>query len=139
MFFSTWEKNVDGYTGHSGSVSSIHANSCRDALRRLETMVLMGMDMPLAAIQGLIASSVDILIHLGRLTTGKRKILEICEIKDYSGAEYDIRTLFQYKAGQTESLEMTGKLFHTEKLKSYGQYENYCEAVRLFCEEKREG
>ena len=60
-------------TGHSGSVSSIHANSCRDALRRLETMVLMGMDMPLAAIQGLIASSVDILIHLGRLTTGKRK------------------------------------------------------------------
>lgn len=125
-------------TGHSGSVSSIHANSCRDALRRLETMVLMGMDMPLAAIQGLIASSVDILIHLGRLTTGKRKILEICEIKDYSRAEYDIRTLFQYKAGQTESLEMTGKLFHTEKLKSYGQYENYCEAVRLFCEEKRE-
>ena len=103
-------------TGHSGSVS-----------------------MPLAAIQGLIASSVDILIHLGRLTTGKRKILEICEIKDYSRAEYDIRTLFQYKAGQTESLEMTGKLFHTEKLKSYGQYENYCEAVRLFCEEKREG
>ena len=126
-------------TGHSGSVSSIHANSCRDALRRLETIVLMGMDMPLAAIQGLIASSVDILIHLGRLTTGKRKILEICEIKDYSRAEYDIRTLFQYKAGQTESLEMTGKLFHTEKLKSYGQYENYCEAVRLFCEEKREG
>ena len=126
-------------TGHSGSVSSIHANSCRDALRRLETMVLMGMDMPLAAIQGLIASSVDILIHLGRLTTGKRKILEICEIKDYSRAEYDIRTLFQYKAGQTESLEMTGKLFHTEKLKSYGQYENYCEAVRLFCEEKRAG
>ncbi|WP_242861915.1 CpaF/VirB11 family protein [Anaerobutyricum hallii] len=117
----------------------MHANSCRDALRRLETMVLMGMDMPLAAIQGLIASSVDILIHLGRLTTGKRKILEICEIKDYSRAEYDIRTLFQYKAGQTESLEMTGKLFHTEKLKSYGQYENYCEAVRLFCEEKREG
>lgn len=103
------------------------------------SMVLMGMDMPLAAIQGLIASSVDILIHLGRLTTGKRKILEICEIKDYSRAEYDIRTLFQYKAGQTESLEMTGKLFHTEKLKSYGQYENYCEAVRLFCEEKREG
>ena len=126
-------------TGHSGSVSSIHANSCRDALRRLETMVLMGMDMPLAAIQGLIASSVDILIHLGRLTTGKSKILEICEIKDYSRAEYDIRTLFQYKAGQTESLEMTGKHFHTEKLKSYGQYENYCEAVRLFCEEKREG
>ena len=126
-------------TGHDGSISTGHANSSKDMLKRIETMVLMGMDMPLAAIQGLIASSVDILIHLGRLTTGKRKILEICEIKDYSRAEYDIRTLFQYKAGQTESLEMTGKLFHTEKLKSYGQYENYCEAVRLFCEEKREG
>lgn len=60
-------------TGHSGSVSSIHANSCRDALRRLETMVLMGMDMPLAAIQGLIASSVDILIHLGDLLQGKER------------------------------------------------------------------
>lgn len=125
-------------TGHSGSVSSIHANSCRDALRRLETMVLMGMDMPLAAIQGLIASSVDILIHLGRLTTGKRKILEICELKDYSRTEYDIHTLFQYGLEQTDTLEMTGELFHTEKLKSYGQYENYCEAVRQFCERKRE-
>lgn len=125
-------------TGHSGSVSSIHANSCRDALRRLETMVLMGMDMPLAAIQGLIASSVDILIHLGRLTTGKRKLLEICEIKDYSRTEYDIHTLFQYGVEQTDCLEMTGELFHTEKLKSYGQYENYCEAVRQFCERKRE-
>lgn len=125
-------------TGHSGSVSSIHANSCRDALRRLETMVLMGMDMPLAAIQGLIASSVDILIHLGRLTTGKRKILEICEVKDYSRTEYDIHTLFRYEVDKTAGLEMTGELFHTEKLKSYGQYENYCEAVRQFCEEKRE-
>ena len=76
--------------------SSIHANSCRDALRRLETMVLMGMDMPLGAIQGLIASSVDILIHLGRCLNGERKILEISEIKDYSRTEYKTHTLFQY-------------------------------------------
>lgn len=120
-------------TGHSGSFSSIHANSCRDALRRLETMVLMGMDMPLGAIQGLIASSVEILIHLGRLTTGERKILEICEVKNYSKSEYEIQTLFQYD-GESNELKMTGEMLHTEKMKSYGQYGAYCEAVRAFCE-----
>lgn len=121
-------------TGHSGSFSSIHANSCRDALRRLETMVLMGMDMPLGAIQGLIASSVDILIHLGRLTTGQRKLLEICEVEDYNREEYKIRTLFQYDE-EDSVLKISEKLIHTEKLKSYGQYEAYCKAVKAFCED----
>lgn len=121
-------------TGHSGSFSSIHANSCRDALRRLETMVLMGMDMPLGAIQGLIASSVDILIHLGRLTTGERKLLEICEVEDYDRTEYKIRTLFQYD-GEDSVLKISENLVHTEKLKSYGQYEEYCKAVKAFCED----
>ena len=121
-------------TGHSGSFSSIHANSCRDALRRLETMVLMGMDMPLGAIQGLIASSVDILIHLGRLTTGQRKLLEICEVEDYNREEYKIRTLFKYD-GEESALKIAEKLVHTEKLKSYGQYEEYCKAVKAFCED----
>lgn len=121
-------------TGHSGSFSSIHANSCRDGLRRLETMVLMGMDMPLGAIQGLIASSVDILIHLGRLTTGERKLLEICEVEDYNRTEYKIRTLFRYDE-EDSVLKMSEKLVHTEKLKSYGQYEAYCKAVKAFCED----
>ena len=123
-------------TGHSGSFSSIHANSCRDALRRLETMVLMGMDMPLGAIQGLIASSVDILIHLGRCLNGERKILEISEIKDYSRTEYETHTLFQYD--KDHGLEIREDLFHVEKLKDYGQYEKYCEAVKLFREERAE-
>lgn len=121
-------------TGHSGSFSSIHANSCRDALRRLETMVLMGMDMPLGAIQGLIASSVDILIHLGRLTTGERKLLEICEVEDYSRTEYKIRTLFRYDIDSSRLIRGE-ELVHIEKLRSYGQYEGYCEAVRMFCED----
>lgn len=89
--------------------------------------------MPLGAIQGLIASSVEILIHLGRLTTGERRILEICEVKDYSRTEYIIQTLFRYD-GESSELRMTGELFHTEKMKSYGQYEAYCEAVKTFCE-----
>jgi len=89
-------------TGHSGSLSTIHSNSCRDALRRLETMVLMGMDIPLRAVQGLIASAMDILIHLGRLSTGQRKILEIYELLDFDGQEYQMNPLFLYERGEDE-------------------------------------
>lgn len=124
-------------TGHSGSFSSIHANSCRDALRRLETMVLMGMDMPLAAIQGLIGSAVDILIHLGRLPEGTRKILEICELLDYDRKEYRINPLFCYEKEEGK-LKKVGTLSETEKLKTYGQYEKYCEAMETFGEENFE-
>ena len=92
-------------TGHSGSLSTIHGNSCRDALRRLETMVLMGMDIPLRAVQGLIASAVDILIHLGRLSTGQRKILEIYELLDFDGQEYQMNPLFLYERGEDEEKE----------------------------------
>ena len=60
-------------------------------------------------------------------------ILEICEVKDYSRTEYIIQTLFRYD-GESSELRMTGELFHTEKMKSYGQYEAYCEAVKTFCE-----
>ena len=54
-------------TGHDGSLSTGHANSCKDMLSRLETMVLMGMELPLPAIRSQIASGIDILIHLGRM------------------------------------------------------------------------
>lgn len=105
-------------------------------VRGAEAMVLMGMDMPLGAIQGLIASSVDILIHLGRCLNGERKILEISEIKDYSRTEYETHTLFQYD--KDHGLEIREDLFHVEKLKDYGQYEKYCEAVKLFREGRAE-
>lgn len=112
-------------TGHNGSLSSIHANSCRDALRRLETMTLMGMDMPLRAVQGLIASSIDILIHLGRLPSGRRKILEICEIRGFDGQDYVMNPLFSY-APEEGKLLKTGELFYTDRLKGYHLYEKYC-------------
>ncbi len=128
-------------TGHSGSFSTLHANSCKDALHRLETMVSMGMDMPLGAIQGLIASSIDILIHLGRLPDGQRKILEICELEDYNRREYQINTLFQYvKESQKKNegeLRAVGRLVHTKKLKTHGMYEKYCHAMELFDEKKK--
>ena len=118
-------------TGHNGSLSSIHANSCRDALRRLETMTLMGMDMPLKAVQGLIASSIDIIIHLGRLPSGRRKLLEICEIKGYDGLDYIVNPLFRYSFEQGEEgmLQAVGDLDHVERLKGYHLYETYCKAV----------
>ena len=64
-------------TGHDGGLSTAHGNSCRDILSRLEMMVLMGMDLPLAAIRQQIASGIDIIVHLGRLRDKSRRVLEI--------------------------------------------------------------
>ena len=124
-------------TGHSGSLSTIHGNSCRDALRRLETMVLMGMDIPLRAVQGLIASAVDILIHLGRLSTGQRKILEIYELLDFDGQDYQMNALFLYdreEEGREGRLMAAGRLSRTERLKDYGQMQAYLQAMEVFDE-----
>ncbi len=127
-------------TGHSGSFSSIHANACRDALRRLETMVLMGMDIPLRAVQGLIASSVDILIHLDRLPTGERKLFEICELLDFDGQDYQMNGLFHYERNgkQDGILLQEGTLVHAERLKNYGQMEEYQKAMEVFYEQQEE-
>ena len=124
-------------TGHSGSLSTIHGNSCRDALRRLETMVLMGMDIPLRAVQGLIASAVDILIHLGRLSTGQRKILEIYELLDFDGQDYQMNALFLYdreEESREGRLMTAGRLSRTERLKDYGQMQAYLQAMEVFDE-----
>lgn len=84
-------------TGHDGSLSTGHANSPRDMLSRLETMILMAMELPLSAIRRQIASAVDILIHLGRMRDRSRKVMEIVEITGYDRASGEIteRTLFQ--------------------------------------------
>lgn len=72
-------------TGHDGSLSTGHANSPKDMLSRLESMVLMGMDLPLGAVQRQIASGIDIIVHLGRLRDKSRKVLEVSEILELSG------------------------------------------------------
>ena len=82
-------------TGHCGA-SSGHANSPRDMLSRLETMVLMGMDIPLSAVQRQIASAIDIIVHLGRLRDNSRKILQIVEILGYENGEIQQQTLFEF-------------------------------------------
>ena len=67
-------------TGHDGSLSTGHANSPEDMLSRLETMVLMGIEIPLPAIRRQIASGIDVIVHLGRMRDRSRKVLQILEI-----------------------------------------------------------
>ena len=87
-------------TGHEGSLSTAHANSAEDMLSRLETMTLMGVDLPLEAIRRQIASGVDILIHLGRMRDKSRKVLEITEICGFEDHEIKTRTLYQWQEGK---------------------------------------
>ena len=100
-------------TGHCGA-SSGHANSPEDMLLRLETMVLMGMEMPLSAIRRQIASAIDVIVHLGRLPDGSRKVLKIVEILGMENGEIKLQTLFEYqeKGGwvKCHDLQKTEKL-----------------------------
>ncbi len=83
-------------TGHDGSLSTIHANSCADMVPRLETMVLMAFPLPLTAIRRQIASGVDIMVHLSRMKGGARRVTEIVETDGMAGDEVRLRTLFAY-------------------------------------------
>ena len=83
-------------TGHCGA-SSGHSNSPKDMLSRLETMVLMGMELPLTAIRRQIASAIDIIIHLGRLRDKSRKVLQIVEVMGCQGDEIQLQTLYEFR------------------------------------------
>ncbi|MCI5648203.1 MAG: CpaF family protein [Fusicatenibacter sp.] len=84
------------HTGHAGSISTAHANSTRDMIHRLETMVLMGMQLPLMAIRRQIASGIDILVHLGRGGDGSRRVEEIAQIVGMEGEEVRIVPLYRW-------------------------------------------
>lgn len=113
-------------TGHDGSLSTGHANSSKDMLSRLETMVLMGMELPLAAIRRQIASGIDIIVHLGRMRDRTRKVLEIVEILDYQDGEIKCAPLFRFEEdGKIQGnvlgrLKRCAPLTHREKLLSAG-------------------
>lgn len=96
-------------TGHKGSLSTGHSDSPQDMLRRLETMVLMGMDMPLAAIQRQIASAIDVVVHIGRLRDKSRKILEVTEVLSYEENEIKTKVLYQFLEQQAESEKVEGE------------------------------
>ncbi len=114
-------------TGHDGSLSTGHANSASDMLSRLETMILMGMDLPLSAIRGQLASGIDIIVHLGRLRDKSRKVLQIVEVLDYSEGEIHTSVLYEFtEEGETEDGKICGtlrevnSLTHGEKLRAAG-------------------
>ena len=83
--------------GHSGSMSTGHANNPADMLHRLETMMMMGIDLPLQAIQRQIASALDIIIHLGRLRDKSRRVLKIEEVLDYMDGRIRTETLYEFR------------------------------------------
>ena len=108
-------------TGHDGSMSTGHANSPKDMLARLETMVLMGIEMPLLAIRSQIASGIDIVIHLGRLHDKSRKVLEIDEVAGIKNGEIVLRRLFELRKCKEGLIlkRVADELLHKEKLISY--------------------
>ncbi len=84
-------------TGHEGSLSTLHANTPRDALSRLETMVLMaGLDLPIRSIREQIASAMDVIVHLSRLRDGTRRITEVCEVNGMEGDTITLSTLYAF-------------------------------------------
>ena len=104
-------------TGHDGSLSTGHANSTRDMIARLETMVLMaGMELPVSAIRQQIASGIDLFVHLGRLQDGSRKVLEIAEVTGFENGEVMLQTLYEYVGKEGMLWEKRNELQHTRKL-----------------------
>lgn len=119
-------------TGHDGSLSTGHANSALDMVYRLETLVLMGLDIPLAAVRRQIASAIDIIVHLGRLRDKSRRVLEITEVLDCVAGEVVLNPLYRFREtgvssdGRIEGiLERTKNEFiHTEKMSKAGRHYN---------------
>ena len=116
-------------TGHDGSLSTGHANSAKDMIARLETMVLMGMELPVSAIRSQIASGVDILVHLGRLSDRSRKLLEVSEVTGMANGEVEISPIFRYSEDGTKKWEKTGRLVNSRKLSMAGLLED----ARSYC------
>ena len=96
-------------TGHDGSLTTIRANNARETLRRVETMVLMaGMDLPLRAIREQIASAFDLVVHLGRLADGTRKIVQIAEVQGMEGDVIIMQDIFQFVQTTVENGKVQG-------------------------------
>ena len=114
-------------TGHQGSLSTGHGNSTKDMLYRLETMVLMGMEIPAVAVRRQLASGIDLMIHLGRLRDKRRVLLEISEIAGYENDEIMLNPIFTFEETGVDDTgkilgtwKKVGELKHKEKLRMAG-------------------
>ncbi len=113
--------------GHDGSMSTVHANSATDTISRLETMILMAVELPVHAIRRQISSGVDIIIHLGRLRDKTRRVLQITELLNNSDKDIEINTLYEFREDENTSkdkvsgkLKRIGRLRNVEKLYNAG-------------------
>ena len=105
--------------GHDGSMSTVHANSAGDALLRLETMILMAVQIPVEAIRRQISSGVDIIVHLGRMRDKSRKVLEIIEVTGMDDKKISVNPIFQYEEeSKTDTQNVTGSLKRIGELKN---------------------
>ena len=113
-------------TGHDGSLSTGHGNSAKEMMLRLETMILMGYDMPVAAIRQQLCAAIDIVIHLGRLRDNSRRVLEVCEVMRVENGEIVLSPIYEFReTGERDGriigkLEKVGELYSTEKLARSG-------------------
>lgn len=114
-------------TGHDGSVSTGHGNSPKDMITRLETMVLMAADLPLAAVRNQIASAVELMVHVGRLRDKSRKVLEISEVTGCEEGQVRLEPIFTFREREGKdrrrvegALEKVGELQRREKLRASG-------------------
>jgi pilus assembly protein CpaF len=95
-------------TGHAGSMSTIHANSPIDCLRRVETCALLsGIDIPLSALRAQVASAIDAVVHTARLSDGSRKVVSVAEVLPLESGEYRVRELRRWR---TESISPEGRV-----------------------------
>ena len=98
-------------TGHEGSLTTLHANSPKDALNRPETMVLMsGLDIPIKAIREYIVSAIDLVVNIDRMSDGKRKVTSISELENFEGDEIKLKEIFAFhQKGLTPNGEVDGE------------------------------
>lgn len=122
-------------SGHDGSLSTGHANSAEDMLTRLETMVLLDMEIPLLAVRRQIASAVDIVIHVNRLRDKSRKVIQICEVNGMEQGEIKLNSLFEFRESGIRNGKVQGMLhkvhdlMYLEKLQNAGLMGVFEEAV----------
>ena len=116
-------------TGHTGSLTTMHANSPVDALNRLETMILMaGIEIPIRAIREYIEKAINIVVQISRMSDGRRRIVSICEIVGFKGEDIELKEIFSFKqTGVMENGEVLGEFYKNkytpivyERIKSYG-------------------
>lgn len=104
-------------SGHDGSMSTGHANSCQDMISRLEAMALMGANIPLMSIHSQIASAIEIMLHLGRLPDGRRKLLSVMEVLKLEGGRISLHEVYDWKSDKkTNAAALTARIKRTEKL-----------------------